>query len=256
MAQAARPPAPAPARPRAPRHTARRVPAVLTLAALLAALAAIAPLPPGPAAAEPPQARRAGEEVVVGDCLRLAVLAITDRNGALDPVDWVTLQVTNGCREPVRHLQVDLLLEDVFGKVYGVRTWVLERGEVLLPGRSKTERYPVPDPADHLPRRWAVRLRHVEKPSDRLRQAAPPAAVGRDAEAAAVAAALAAAAQRGRPAAQSPAARRPPATPPPPAVTRPAPAVSPPAPAGRSASRGQAPSDPRRAVSPRRAPAG
>ncbi|HKI98605.1 MAG TPA: hypothetical protein VKB51_09055, partial [bacterium] len=110
-------------------------------------------------------------------CLHLAVLEFTDRNGPLEPADWVTLKVSNHCREPVRHMLVDLYLVDVLGNVYGTRLWVLQRGEVLAPGRSKIDRYPVPDDADHVPSQWAVRLDHVEKPSDfrRRAQARPPA---------------------------------------------------------------------------------
>jgi hypothetical protein len=101
------------------------------------------------------------------------VLDFTDRNGPLEPEDWVTLRVHNGCREPVRHLLLDLLLVDVLGRVYGARLWVLDGGEVLPPGRSKTEHYPVPDDADHVPRQWTVLLRSVERPSDRGRPYQP-----------------------------------------------------------------------------------
>jgi hypothetical protein len=64
----------------------------------------------------------------------------------------------------------------VFGQVYGTRVWVLERGEVLHPGQSKTERYAVPDDGEHMPRQWAVRLQAVEKPSDGPRRRRPRAA--------------------------------------------------------------------------------
>lgn len=114
------------------------------------------------------QAHRPGDVVVLARCLHLSVLDLLDRNGPLEPADWVTLRVTNRCTEPVRYLLVDLFLVDVVGQVYGRPLWVLQRGEVLRPGRSKTDRYPVPDAADHMPREWAVRIRYVETPGHRI----------------------------------------------------------------------------------------
>jgi len=161
-------------RPRAPRRCcAAQVAAGLLAAGLLLLGPAPAPAREGES---PVQARRPGEEVVLADCLRVAVLGFTDRNGPLQPADWVTLRVRNDCDEPARHLLVDLLLLDVFGQVYGTRVWVLERGEVLHPGQSKTERYAVPDDGEHMPRQWAVRLQAVEKPSDGPRRRRPRAA--------------------------------------------------------------------------------
>lgn len=118
------------------------------------------------------QMLRVGQEVVLGGCLRVAVLDFTDRSGPLDPADWATLRVYNGCDEPVRYLLVDLLLVDVLGRPYGGPVWVLERGEVLWPGHGKSERFAVPDPADHIPRGWAVRLRSLETPSSQQRATA------------------------------------------------------------------------------------
>lgn len=119
------------------------------------------------AAPDVPQVHRPGDEVVLARCLDLSVLDLLNRDGPLQPNDWVTLRVTNRCTEPVRYLLVDLVLVDVVGEVYGRPLWVLQRGEVLPPGASKTDRYPVPDDAHHVPSEWAVRLRYVETPGHR-----------------------------------------------------------------------------------------
>jgi hypothetical protein len=161
--------------PRPLRHLVRLVP-LAPLPALLAALLLLAgPAAPPPAAAadSPLAARRPGEEVIVADCLGVAVLGFTDRNGPLDPADWVTLKVSNHCKEPARHLLVDLLLLDAFGQAYGARLWLLEGGEVLMPGHSKTDRYAVPDTGDHMPQRWAVRVQAVDLPSLHRAPASP-----------------------------------------------------------------------------------
>jgi hypothetical protein len=154
---------PPPRRPAPPRRGRRLLAAG---AALLAALGGPAGLAaPARGADSPFQARPPGQEVVLGDCLRVAVLGFTDRNGPLEPADWVTVKLSNGCPEPVRDLLVDLYLVDSRGQVYGAPLWLLQRGELLRPGHVKTERYAVPDGADHRPRQWAVRLRSVDKPS-------------------------------------------------------------------------------------------
>lgn len=139
----------------------------LALGALLAILPAMLPLraaEPAPGHA-PLTPHRRGEQTLLVDCLRFSVLDFTDRNGPLDGADWVTVRVENACREPMRHLLVDLLLVDPAGEVYGGSVWVLTRGEILYPGADKTARYALPDPANRSPRLWAVRLRRLETPT-------------------------------------------------------------------------------------------
>jgi hypothetical protein len=147
---------------------------VLPLAMLLGTLLWVAPdrlhAAPPPLTAHPP-----GAQVRLDECLAVSVLGFTDRGGVLEPADWVTLRLDNGCAEPVRHLRVDLLLLDVVGRVYGATLWLLEEGEALWPGESKTERYAVPDPDGYVPQGWAVRLLRAERPSQRrMRQVTQP----------------------------------------------------------------------------------
>ena len=189
---AALPPPPPPAAaaaPRAARAATRRPSAARLVGLALAALALLAAWPalPAQAGGAALQAHRPGEELLLDGCLRLSALGFTDRNGPLESADWVTLRLSNGCAEPVRHVLVELLLQDVLGTVYGARLWLLDQGEVLQPGQSKTDRYAVSDAADHVPARWGARLRAAERPSDRIRR--PPAAgtAGRTAPSAAAA---------------------------------------------------------------------
>ena len=166
------PPPPPAAAPRAARAAAQRPSTAGLVPLALAALLLLAAWPALPARAggAPLQAHRPGEELLLDDCLRLSALGFTDRNGALESSDWVTLRLSNGCAEPVRHVLVELLLQDVLGTVYGARLWLLEQGEVLQPGQSKTERYAVSDAADHVPARWGARLKAAQRPSDRARR--------------------------------------------------------------------------------------
>jgi hypothetical protein len=150
--------------------TAGRPSAALALSVLLAAGAACAPLALPPPAQEPapaesaPALLEAGQDTVLGGCLRVRVEGFSDRAGEFSHTDWVDLRVTNGCPDVRRHLLVELVLLDPSGEPYGGELWLLQRGELLAPGRSKRERFAVPDPDDRTPVRWAIRLRQVERP--------------------------------------------------------------------------------------------
>ena len=105
-----------------------------------------------------------GEELVLDSCLRVSVVNLTDRSGPLGEFDWATISLRNDCPDERRHMQVGLILLDPEGKPYGAKLWLLNRGEVLPPGGQTTSRYPVPDPNDHYPYRWVMRLLSLEKP--------------------------------------------------------------------------------------------
>jgi len=102
--------------------------------------------------------------LVLDSCLRVSVVNLTDRSGPLGEFDWATISLRNDCPDERRHMQVGLMLLDPEGKPYGTKLWLLNRGEVLPPGGQTTSRYPVPDPNDHYPQRWVMRLLSVEKP--------------------------------------------------------------------------------------------
>lgn len=105
-----------------------------------------------------------GEEITLGKCLRFSVRGISDRSGALAHADWVNVRVRNQCPNLRRHLLVALVLIDAQGASYGGPVWLLKRGEILPPGGSKTGNFPLPDPGDRMPVRWAARLLKVQKP--------------------------------------------------------------------------------------------
>lgn len=105
-----------------------------------------------------------GEEITLGKCLRFSVRGISDRSGALAHADWVNVRVRNQCPNLRRHLLVALVLIDAQGASYGGPVWLLQRGEILPPGGSKTGNFPLPDPGDRMPVRWAARLLKVQRP--------------------------------------------------------------------------------------------
>ena len=103
-----------------------------------------------------------GEEKVLGECLRIRMLNISDRSGPLTHDDWITVRIENDCPTSRRHLLVDLFLFDHTGTPYGARMWMLGYGESLLPGQVRQESFPIPDPSNRLPMGWDVRLVKVE----------------------------------------------------------------------------------------------
>ena len=105
-----------------------------------------------------------GEEITLGKCLRFSVRGFSDRSGPLSHADWVNVRVRNQCPNLRRHLLVALVLIDPQGASYGGPLWLLERGEILPPGGTKTGNFPLPDTQDRMPVRWAARLLKVQRP--------------------------------------------------------------------------------------------
>lgn len=136
----------------------RVLPAAMALLALLAAGAA------APAQAQGYRSLGFAEPALLDGCLRVNVLNVQDHGGTVSHYDWVTLRVQNACDSVRRHMLVAFFFLDPNGQPYGTRIWTLMRGEILPPGRAKLERYPVPDPGNLYPARWAVRLLTVDKP--------------------------------------------------------------------------------------------
>ena len=138
----------------------------LCFAVLCVALAWV--MPSGHARA---QSLNFGETYLYAGCLRISAESYSGRQGDFNNQDWVTMKVTNGCDTPLKHLQVALVLIDAGGRPYGTSLWLLERGIYLPPGKSRTDRFAVPDPDNRIAVRWALEVlqisRVVPKPGDR-----------------------------------------------------------------------------------------
>ena len=108
-----------------------------------------------------------GAEKVIGRCIHVSVLNLTDRDSNLANNDWVTLRIENACPSARRHLLVDLVLIDPTGVPYGARMFILQRGQILQPGDVLRERFAVPDHGNLMPVRWDLRLVDVQAPRQR-----------------------------------------------------------------------------------------
>ena len=150
---------PPPVRPSPLPTATRRLPGPRPLAALLAGALALASLAAQPEAAEPPIPF--GENLVHAECLHFTVYAYRNRQSALDPNDWVTLNLRNQCPVAVRNLQVTLLLYDRNRNPYGVQIWLLGRGEILRSGRLLRERLAVPNPDNRVASGWWVNVLRI-----------------------------------------------------------------------------------------------
>ena len=148
-----------PVRPSSLPTATRRRPGRRPLAALLAGAMAVVSLAALPEAAEPPIPF--GENLVHAECLHFTVYAYRNRQSALDPNDWVTLNLRNQCPVAVRNLQVTLLLYDRNRNPYGVQIWLLGRGEILRSGRLLRERLAVPNPDNRVASGWWVNVLRI-----------------------------------------------------------------------------------------------
>lgn len=115
-----------------------------------------------------------GETYLYAGCLRISAESYSGRQGDFNNQDWVTMKITNGCDTPLKHLEVALVLIDAGGTPYGTTLWLLGRGIFLPPGKSRTERFAVPDPDNRIAVRWTLEVlqisRVVPKPRRRAKK--------------------------------------------------------------------------------------
>lgn len=116
--------------------------------------------PPLPTAA---QSLGFGDTYIFAGCLHISAQSYRGRQGDVNNQDWVTMQVNNHCKVSVKRLWVELRLIDAQGNVYGRRVWLLSRHEFLPPGKSRAERYAIPDPDNRIARSWEVSVLQVER---------------------------------------------------------------------------------------------
>jgi hypothetical protein len=104
-----------------------------------------------------------GETYLYAGCLRISAESYSGRQGDFNNQDWVTMKVTNGCDTPLKHLEVALVLIDASGRPYGTTLWLLERGIYLPPGKSRSDRFAVPDPDNRIAVRWALEVLQISR---------------------------------------------------------------------------------------------
>jgi hypothetical protein len=111
---------------------------------------------------------------VLRRCLVFTAKSVRDRQGEVQHEDWVVLTLENRCPVPVLNLQVELLLVDTRGGVYGKVFWLLGQGERLEAGGRWEDAVAVPDPDTRVARAWTLRVLRADTTGRIRRAPAPP----------------------------------------------------------------------------------
>jgi hypothetical protein len=119
---------------------------------------------PPPRTPAVPAPKPFGETQILRRCLVFIAKSYRDSQSDVENQDWVRLSLENRCPVPVVNLQVELILVDMQGKLYGTSFWILGQGEGLNPGDTWEDSVPIPDPKKQIARAWTLRILHAQTP--------------------------------------------------------------------------------------------
>ncbi len=102
------------------------------------------------------QRMRFGDSMWLYGCVVVAAKSVLDREGALENIDWVHMQVENRCGQPVRQKGAILVIYESKGGRRILPFWLLGNKPYLAPGKRHMFRLPALDVKNTRPIAWLV----------------------------------------------------------------------------------------------------